>query len=88
MIAFVAILADDDNQHRNTEVCLKLPQKVFLGKVTFSDWQVALSILRIGHDGQVSISLVKSRCQVKVSTSLVKSDSQVMMLIRCQPVRS
>ena len=61
MIAFVAILADDDNQHGNTEVCLKLPQKVFLRKVTFSDWQVALSILPIDHDGQMSISLVK--CQ-------------------------
>ena len=87
MIAFVAILADDDNQHRNTEVCLKLPQKVFLRKVTFSDWQVALSILLIGHNSQVSISLVKSKCQSRCQ-SVQSSVRQVMMSVRCQPVRS
>ena len=59
LIAFVAILADDDDQQRNAEVII--PQKVFLRKVTYSDWQVALSILPIDHDGQMSISPVK--CQ-------------------------
>ena len=67
LIAFVAIMTDDDNQHGNTEVSPKLPQKVFLRKVTFSDWQVALSILRIDHDGQVSISLVKCQAGHDVS---------------------
>ena len=87
MIAFVAILIDDDDQHWNTEVSPKLPQKVFLGKVTFSDWQVALSILLIGHNSQVSISLVKSKCQSRCQ-SVQSSVRQVMMSVRCQPVRS
>ena len=82
MIAFVAILADDDDQHGNTEVWLKLPQKVSLGKVTFWDWQVALSILRIDHDGQVSISLVKSKCKSRCQS--INQSSQVSGKSWCQ----